>query len=131
MLGLLANWRLILAGLAAAALVSSGLYVKHLWHVIDGKNVALREASAALKVATAQIADRDATIRSNAEGERHDATQTASFWKGQARAAFTAGVRSHRCPGQPPGVSDDLRATWEVGAFKAAPDVPGEPVGKD
>lgn len=120
----------LLAGGAALLIATgSGLYVKHLWHVIDGKNIALHEASKALQVASAQIADRDETIRSNAEGERQDASQTASFWKGQARAAFDAGVASHRCPGEPPSVQHDLRATWEAGAFKAAPDVPRKPVG--
>ena len=127
MLGLLANWRLILAGIIAAAVLGQGLYIKHLWGVIDGKNHDLDKAASALKVAAAQLKDRDAIIKDNAEGERRDATQTATFWKGQCRAAFDAGVASHRCPGEPVGVRD-LRSVWESGAFKAAaPDVPGKP----
>lgn len=128
-LALLANWRLIAGGVMAAGALLVWAYIGHLQHTVQAKTAALREASQALKVASAQIADRDETIRSNAEGERQDASQTASFWKGQARAAFNAGVASHRCPGEPPSVQHDLRSLWEAGRFTAAPGVPGKPVG--
>jgi hypothetical protein len=121
------SWKVVAATVSIAAALGLWAYVGHLQNAIHAKDAALREASAALKVCSAQIADRDETIRSNAEGERQDATANAKFWKGQNLAAFNAGARSHRCPGEPVGVSDDLRAIWEQGAFIAAPGLPGKP----
>lgn len=97
------------------------------------KSAALLEAAGALRTAGAAIRARDSIITENAAQEAQDAGQAASFWKGQARAAFDAGYAARRCDAAAPaGGVRDLRTLWEAGRFTAGPgDLPGQPDGAD
>ena len=96
------------------------------------KSKALLAASDALKTAAKVIRDRGAAITENAAQESQDATSTASFWKGQCRAAFDAGYASRRCDGPAPaGGVPDLREAWGAGRFQSPVRVPGKPLGED
>jgi hypothetical protein len=99
----------------------------------DRKSTALLEAARALRAAGDAIRDRDRIITENAAQETQDAGRVASFWKGQARAAFDAGYAARRCDAAAPaGGVRDLRTLWEAGRFTAGPgDLPGEPDGGD
>lgn len=121
-------------GLLALAIGGGILYVRNLQIDDANKTVALRVAAEALRKGAAEIHDRDLKLSLNAEHEATDATHTATFWKGQARAAFDAGFASRRCDvPEPTGMQHDLRALWAAGAFhsgdtgQAAADLPGKP----
>lgn len=90
------------------------------------KSKALRKASDALADAAKAIDARDTAISENAAREALDATDTASFWKGQARAAFQAGYASRRCDGASTDRVHDLRELWQDGAYPGSSDVPGK-----
>lgn len=94
---------------------------------IAAKNLALERASDELLRAAGAIRARDLAIVLNADGEAMDARQTATFWKGQCRAAFDAGYASRRCAaGEPDGVRD-LRTLQSAGAYAGSAIVPVQP----
>lgn len=127
---LLKNWKLALSGLALVVIVGLYFYVGHLRTTIAHKTQALAKAASALQAASKAISERDAKILANAAHEAADATDTATFWKGQSRATFDAGFAAHRCPGEPVGLRPDLRTVWQAGAFTPSTGpVPGKPDG--
>lgn len=99
-------------------IAGTAYWINHQNGVIERKTLALREASAALKLASQAIAERDAAISRQANHERDDANQATAFWKAQVRASFDAGRST--CPrvaGEPDaGGVPDLRDLWTPGA---------------
>jgi hypothetical protein len=111
--------RAVVVALALSLTANAGL----IWgllkanQTIGAKNEALRAAAGALKAAGEAIKGRDALLLANADREGTDATETASFWKGQCAAAFKAGYAARRCTAEDRPTLD-LRQLMEAGAYR-------------
>ena len=129
---------LYVAGAGAAVLFGSGVSAAVFTPVIGanaqlarkdetitGLRDKLKASQEAVEARDRAIVERDATIRANAAQEASDASQSASFWKGQNLAAFKAGRAA--CPAAG-GVALSLRDAQEAGAYRSpASRLPGKP----
>jgi len=96
---------------------------------LKAKSDALHTASAQLLAAgiqlthaAAAITARDRQLVENAKGEAGDGAQTADFWSGQCRSAWSAGYAARQCPGGDAAgvVRDDLGTIWDRGRYAGA-----------